>query len=64
MTPVRGTLEMAESLLADMKDEMESSAKRYIEQQASVFEMANILNEAALRAERKSADLSDDAGGN
>jgi hypothetical protein len=40
-----------------MKELMESSAKRYIEQQAHVFELSNVLNEAGLNAERRKKEL-------
>jgi transcriptional regulator with XRE-family HTH domain len=51
MQELHETIEEAERVLAEMKEDMESSAKRYIEQQAQVFELANVLNEAALKAE-------------
>lgn len=34
-----------------MKEQMEASANRYIEQQAHVFDLADVLNKAALNAE-------------
>jgi transcriptional regulator with XRE-family HTH domain len=58
------TIEMAESHLAELKEEMESSAKTYIEQQALVFELADVLNRAALEAEnRKNQQLAEDEPG-
>jgi transcriptional regulator with XRE-family HTH domain len=57
MQQLHETLELAEQNLAAMKELMESSAKRYIEQQAHVFELSNVLNEAGLNAERRKKEL-------
>jgi transcriptional regulator with XRE-family HTH domain len=59
MQELHETIEIAERTLADMKEHMESSAKRYIEQQAHVFELANVLNEAALTAEKRNHELAE-----
>jgi hypothetical protein len=53
MQELHETIEMAQGLLAEMKEDMESSAKRYIEQQAHVFELADVLNQAGLSAETR-----------
>lgn len=47
------TLTTAEKALEETKEMMETSAKFYIEQQATVFQLANMINEAALRAEKR-----------
>ena len=60
MQQLHETIEMAEQTLADMKESMESSARRYIEQQAHVFELANVLNEAGLSAEKRNQELVED----
>lgn len=60
MQQLHESLERAEQALATMKETMESSAKLYIEQQAHVFELANVLNEAGLSAERRRQDSVDD----
>ncbi len=59
MQQMHETLAARERNLALMKDQMESSAKLYVEEQASVYQLANIINEAALRAEIRS-DKTDD----
>ncbi len=46
-------IESNEQLLAEMKEQMEASAKKYIEQQARVFELADLFNKAALNAENR-----------
>ena len=53
MQELHETVEMAQGLLAEMMEDMESSAKRYIEQQAHVFELADVLNQAGLSAETR-----------
>jgi transcriptional regulator with XRE-family HTH domain len=63
MQQLHETIEMAEKHLAQMKEDMESSAKRYIEQQALVFELANVLNEAGLNAETRNTELVEDEQG-
>jgi transcriptional regulator with XRE-family HTH domain len=64
MQQLHETIEIAERTLAGMKEDMESSARRYIEQQAHVFELANVLNEAGLRAEKRNQDSVKDEQGN
>lgn len=49
--------------LAEMKEDMESSAKLYVEQQALVFELADVLNEAGLSAEKRNQELAEDERG-
>lgn len=51
MQSMHEALERAEQALADMKEQMEASARHYIQQQATVFELADALNKAALNAE-------------
>jgi transcriptional regulator with XRE-family HTH domain len=64
MQELHETIEIAERNLAEMKKDMESSAKRYVEQQATVFELADILNRAALHAEKRKSEqpAQDDQG--
>jgi len=47
---------MAEERLAYLKQEMEASAARYVAQQADVYDLARILNEVALEAEKRNAE--------
>jgi transcriptional regulator with XRE-family HTH domain len=63
MRELHETIETAERMLADMREEMESSARRYVEQQALVFDLANVLNEAALKAETSSKKQEGDEQG-
>jgi transcriptional regulator with XRE-family HTH domain len=56
MQQLHDIIDTHEQILAEMKEQMESSAMRYIEQQALVFELANLLNKAALNAENRSDD--------
>jgi hypothetical protein len=64
MQQMHESLGLAEQALATMKETMESSAKLYIEQQAHVFDLANVLNEAGLRAERRKQGSAEDEQGN
>lgn len=58
------TLAAAEQALEQTKEMMESSAKVYIEQQATVFQIASVINEAALRAEKRTNNDDEKAGSN
>jgi transcriptional regulator with XRE-family HTH domain len=51
MQQMHETLELAEQSLAAMKEQMEASARHYIQQQAAVYDLADVLNRAALNAE-------------